>query len=63
MQRQKKNGSKKYTDDYTDNVSQVKERMEKAIETAKTDGSLWDAKSGDGRTFKEGADEGIDGQM
>ena len=47
---------KKYTDDYTDNVSQVKERMEKAIDTAKTDGSLWDATSKDGKAFKEVAD-------
>ena len=47
---------KKYADDYTDNVSQVKERMEKAIETAKTDGSLWDATSKDGKAFKEVAD-------
>ncbi len=47
---------KKYTDEYTSNVKEVRERMNKAIETAKTDGSLWDAKSGDGRTFKEAAD-------
>ena len=47
---------KKYTDDYTENVSQVKERMEKAIDTAKTDGSLWDATSKDGKAFKEVAD-------
>lgn len=48
---------KKYTDDYTENISQVKERMEKAVDTAKTDGSLWDAKSKDGKAFKEVADE------
>ncbi|HAQ52478.1 MAG TPA: hypothetical protein DCR12_06935 [Lachnospiraceae bacterium] len=47
---------KKYTDEYTSNVKEVRERMDKAIETAKTDGSLWDAKSEDGRTFKEAAD-------